>query len=173
MNTTDFVSAFRWVQGAIVFGGSCVAAAERLAHQPRRRRDRDCLHCMIAQKIGTILPAGTASGCMRWLGGTTPEGRADLPDVMACEGAPCDDVRGRVFQALVDVSTVGCGACDTVRARSPRCRSHHDGCRMRCLGWRARALPVMTCPGRGCLLRDGGRMPDSGTLAIRSQQSRG
>ena len=66
--------------------------AQRLAHQPRRRRDRDCLHCMIAQKIGTILPAGTASGCMRWLGGTTPEGRADLPAKLAPAGGAWDGV---------------------------------------------------------------------------------
>ena len=82
-------------------------------------------------KIGTISPAGTASGCMRWLGGTTPEERADLPDVMAREGGAWDGVRGRSFLALVDATTVGCAARDTVRGRCPRLRSHHDGRRMR------------------------------------------
>jgi hypothetical protein len=42
---------------------------------------------MIPQKIGTISVAGTASGCMRWLGGTTPEARDDLPAMVAREGA--------------------------------------------------------------------------------------
>ena len=51
---------------------------------------------------------------MRWLGGTTPEGRADLPDVLAPEGGAWDGVRMRSFLALVDATTVGCAARDTV-----------------------------------------------------------
>jgi hypothetical protein len=55
--------------------------------------DRECGFADTAAKIGTISVAGTASGCMRWLGGTTPETRADLPDVMAREGATWYSVR--------------------------------------------------------------------------------
>ena len=51
---------------------------------------------------------------MRWLGGTTPEGRADLPDGMAPEGGAWDGVRMRSFLALVDATTVGCVPRDTV-----------------------------------------------------------
>ena len=68
---------------------------------------------------------------MRWLGGTTPEGRADLPDVLAPAGGAWDGVRMRSFLALVAATTVGCAVCDHVRRRSPRFRSHHDGGRMR------------------------------------------
>jgi hypothetical protein len=68
---------------------------------------------------------------MRWLGGTTPEGRANLPDLMAPEGGAWDGVRMRSFLALVDATTVGCAARDTVRGRCTRFRSHHDGGRMR------------------------------------------
>jgi hypothetical protein len=53
---------------------------------------------MIARKIGTISVAGTASGCMRWLGGTTPEVRDHLPDVIAREGAAWDGVRMRFIR---------------------------------------------------------------------------
>jgi hypothetical protein len=81
---------------------------------------------MIPQKIGTISLAGTASGCMRWLGGTTPEGRADLPAMLAPEGAAWDRVRGRSFSALLGAMAVGCV--------SPR--------------WRPRALPAMAFPPR-------------------------
>jgi hypothetical protein len=52
--------------------------------------DQEHLHPMIARTIGAIVLAGTASGCMRWLGGTTPEGRDALPDVMAPAGAAWD-----------------------------------------------------------------------------------
>ena len=62
----------------------------------------------LGSKIGAISLAGTASGCMRWLGGTTPEGRADLPDVMAPEGVPRDGLRGRFSCALLDAMAVGC-----------------------------------------------------------------
>jgi hypothetical protein len=71
---------------------------------------------------------------MRWLGGTTPEARADLPDVLAPEGGACDGVRGRSASAQLDATTLGCAACDTVRGRCPRWRSHHDGRRMRAVG---------------------------------------
>jgi hypothetical protein len=68
---------------------------------------------------------------MRWLGGTTPEVCDDLPNVMALAGAAWDGVRMRFFPALTGVMTVGCAACDTVRGRCRRFRSHHDGGRMR------------------------------------------
>ena len=68
---------------------------------------------------------------MRWLGGTTPEGRDDLPAMLAPEGVPRDGVRMRSFLALVDATTGGCAACDIVRGRSLRFRSHQDGRRMR------------------------------------------
>jgi hypothetical protein len=68
---------------------------------------------------------------MRWLGGTTPEGRADLPDLMAPAGGAWDGVRMRSFLALVDATTGGCAACDHVPGRCRRFRSHHDGRRMR------------------------------------------
>ena len=113
------------------------------------------------------LVAGTASGCMRWLGGTTPEERADLPDVMAYEGVPGDGVRMRSFSALLGVMAVACVPRAGVRGPFLRYRSHAYGRRMRCLGWRARAFPAMACPGNGCLPRDGARMPDSHGLAIR------
>jgi hypothetical protein len=41
------------------------------------------------------------------------------------------------------------------------------------LGWRPSALPVIAFPGTGCVARDGARMPDSHTLAVRPRQSRG
>ena len=43
---------------------------------------------------------------MRWLGGTTPEGRADLPDVLAPEGVPRERLRGQSFPTLVDAMAV-------------------------------------------------------------------
>jgi hypothetical protein len=135
--------------------------------------DRDRLHAMIPRKMATISLAGTASGCMRWLGGTTPEGRDALPDVLAPEGATWDGVRMRFFPALTGVMTVGCVPRDGARGRCPRWRSHHDNCRMRCLGWRSDAFPALACPGNACVARDGARMPDSHALAVRPQQSRG
>ena len=61
--------------------------AQRLAHQPRRhdRLGWRACHTSTFQNRHDLV-AGTASGCMRWLGGTTPEGRADLPDVLTPEG---------------------------------------------------------------------------------------
>jgi hypothetical protein len=96
---------------------------------------------IIAHKIGPISVAGTASGCMRWLGGTTPEVRDHLPDGIAREGAAWDGVRMRFFPALTGVMTVGCAACDTVRGRCPRRRSHHDGGRMRAVGMAPEGAP--------------------------------
>ncbi len=135
--------------------------------------DRDRLYVMIAQNIGTISPAGTASGCMRWLGGTTPEVRDHLPAMLAPEGAAWDSLRGRSASAQLGAMAVGCVPRDGARGRSRRFRSHHDGGRMHCLGWRPRAFPVMACPGNACVSRDGARMPDSHALAVRLQQSRG
>jgi hypothetical protein len=86
---------------------------------------------MIPRKMATISVAGTASGCMRWLGGTTPEGRADLPAMLAPEGAAWDRVRERSFSALLGAMAVGCVPRDGARARSRRFRSHQDGRRMR------------------------------------------
>jgi hypothetical protein len=128
---------------------------------------------MIPQKIGTISLAGTASGCMRWLGGTTPEGRADLPAMLVPEGAAWDRVRGRSSATRLGTMTVGCVPRDGARARSRRFRSRQDGGRMRALGWRARAFPATACPGTACVPCDGARMPDSRRLAIGPQQSPG
>jgi hypothetical protein len=61
---------------------------------------------------------------MRWLGGTTPEARADLPDVLACEGATWDGVRMRSF---------------------PHADGRDDG-RMRAPRHRLRALPAIRFP---------------------------
>ena len=114
-----------------------------------------------------------ASGCMRWLGGTTPEGRADLPAVMACAGVPRERLRGQSSPTLVDATTVGCVPRDDARGRCRRSGSHQDGGRMRALGSRARAFPALACPGRGCVPCDGARMRHSHGLAVGSQQSRG
>ena len=72
---------------------------------------RECGFADTAAKIGAISLAGTASGCMRWLGGTTSEARADLPDVLAPEGAARD--------SAPTMMAAGCGAWDSVRRRSP------------------------------------------------------
>ena len=74
---------------------------------------------------------------MRWLGGTTLEGRVDLPDLMAREGGAWDGVRGRSFLALVDATTVGCLPWE----RCPRSGSHQDGRRMRGPGMPPAGLP--------------------------------
>jgi hypothetical protein len=71
---------------------------------------------------------------MRWLGGTTPEGRVDLPAVMAFAGVAWDGLRGRSFSALLDAMTVGCMPRDGARGRCRRSGSYHDGGWMRCLG---------------------------------------
>jgi hypothetical protein len=63
---------------------------------------------------------------MRGLGGTTPEGRADPPAMLASAGVPHDDLRGQSFPALMDAMTVGC----------------------RSLGWRPRAFPAIPFPPR-------------------------
>jgi hypothetical protein len=47
---------------------------------------------------------------MRWLGGTTPEARADLPAMLAFAGAAWDGVRRRSSAALMAAMTVGCGS---------------------------------------------------------------
>jgi hypothetical protein len=88
--------------------------------------DRDRLHAMIPRKMATISVAGTASGCMRWLGGTAPEGRDDLPDGMAPAGGAWDGVRMRSSCARLDAMTVGCPS----------------------LGWRPRAFPAIPFPPR-------------------------
>jgi hypothetical protein len=65
-------------------------------------------------KIGTISGRGAASGCMRWLGGTTPEVRDHLPAMLAPEGAAWDSLRGRSASARLDVMAVACVPRDTV-----------------------------------------------------------
>jgi hypothetical protein len=152
--------------------GSLVPA-QRLAHQPRRRIDRDGVRTTSRFQNRRDRVAGTASGCMRWLGGTTPEARADLPTVLAFAGVPCDGVRRRSSAALLGAMAVRCVPRDGARGRCPRFRSHHDGGRMRCLGWRARALPAIACPGNACVSRDGARMPNSRVMAVGLRQSRG
>jgi hypothetical protein len=72
--------------------------AQRAAHQPRRRLDRDCVPVDSNVQNWNDLVAGTASGCMRWLGGTAPQGRDDLPDGMAPEGGAWDGLRGRFIR---------------------------------------------------------------------------
>jgi hypothetical protein len=54
---------------------------------------------------------------MRWLGGTTPEARDDLPDVLTPEGGAWDGVRMRSFATQLGVMAVGCAVCDRVRRR--------------------------------------------------------
>jgi hypothetical protein len=148
-------------------------SAQRVAHQPRRRIDRDCVpgdsNCQNRHDLGPR----AASGCMRWLGGTTPEARDDLPAMLAPEGAAWDGVRMRFSAARLDAMTVGCVPWDGVRGPSRRFRSHQDGPGMRCLGWRPQAFPALACPGTGCVPRDRARMPDSDALAVGAQQSRG
>jgi hypothetical protein len=128
---------------------------------------------MIPRKMATISVAGTASGCMRWLGGTTPEGRADLPDVLAPEGGAWHAVCGRSSTTRLDATTVGCVPWHSARGRCRRFRSHHDGGRMRALGSHPQAFPVLACPGMGCVVRDSARMPDSRMMAVRLRQSPG
>jgi hypothetical protein len=75
---------------------------------------------------------------MRWLGGTTPEARADLPDVMAREGATWYSVRMPSF---------------------PHADGRDDG-RMRGMECRPRAVPAIPFPPRqrsGALLWDAAR----------------
>ena len=85
--------------------------------------DRDRLHAMIPRKMATISVAGTASGCMRWLGGTTPEGRANLPAMLAPAGAAWDGVRMRSFSTRLDAMAVACLPWDGVRGPFLRFRS--------------------------------------------------
>jgi hypothetical protein len=93
--------------------------------------DRDCLHLHDTTKNRDDLGRRNGVGWMRWLGGTAPEGRDDLPDVLAPEGGAWDGVRMRSVSTRLDATTVACAARDTVRGRCPRFRSHQDGRRMR------------------------------------------
>jgi hypothetical protein len=108
--------------------------AQRLAHQPRRTYRSGTPSSHDSTENRHDLGPRAASGCMRWLGGTTPEGRADLPAMLAFAGVPCDGVRGRSSCALLGAMAVGCVLGDGARGRCPRWRSHHDSGRMRCLG---------------------------------------
>jgi hypothetical protein len=96
---------------------------------------------MIAHKIGAISLAGTASGCMRWLGGTTLEGRADLPAMLAHAGGAWDGDRMRSSCALMGAMAVGCVPRAGARGPSRRFRSHHDGGRMRAVGMAFAGVP--------------------------------
>ena len=78
---------------------------------------------------------------MRWLGGTTPEGRADLPDVLAREGVPGDGVRMRSSATRLDAMTAGCPSRDGVRGPFLRFHSHQDGGRMRAVGMAFAGVP--------------------------------
>jgi hypothetical protein len=153
--------------------GSLVPA-QRLAHQPRRtdRSGSSSRHDSTENRTD-LARRGAASGCMRWLGGTAPEGRADLPDLMAPEGAAWDGVRMRSSGALLGAMAVAWVSRAGARGRCPRFRSHHDGGRMRALGCGSKAFPAIACPSNGCVACDSARMPDSRALAIRLQQSRG
>ena len=148
--------------------------AQRVAYQPRRpnRSELPSPHDSTKNRHD-LARRGAASGCMRWLGGTTPEARADLPDVMAREGVPGDGVRMRSFAARLDAMAVAWVSRAGARGRCPRFRSHHDGGRMRALGCGSKAFPAIACPSNGCVACDSARMPDSRALAIRPQQSRG
>ena len=77
-------------------GRSCPPNAWRISRAAPI--DRDCRHLHDTTENRHDLAAGTASGCMRWLGGTTPEAGVDLPDVLAPEGAAWHDARGRSFR---------------------------------------------------------------------------
>jgi hypothetical protein len=121
---------------------------------------------MIPHKIGTISLAGTASGCMRWLGGTTPNGRADLPDVLAREGVPGDGVRMRSFAARLDAMAVACLPWDGIRRPFLRFRSPpgrpSDACRWdaarKCSRrWPVQAVDAFPVMARGCPIRTGWR----------------
>jgi hypothetical protein len=149
-------------------------ATQRAAHQPRRtdRLGSSSRHDT-TENGHDFARRGAASGCMRWLGGTTPEGRANLPAMLAPAGAAWDGVRMRSSGALMGAMAVGCVPRAGARGRCRRFRSHHDGGRMRGLGWRSRAFPVLACPSTGCVARDGARMPDSHAMAVGLRQSRG
>jgi hypothetical protein len=47
----------------------------------------------------------------------------------------------RSFATWLDATTVACAARDTVRGRSRRFRSHHDGGRMRAVGIAPEGVP--------------------------------
>jgi hypothetical protein len=120
-------------------GCSCPPNALRISRAAPIDRDR--FHVMIPRKIGPISLAGTASGCMRWLGGTTPEGRADLPTVLAPEGAAWHVVRGRSFATRLDATTVAGVPRDGIRGSCRRFRSHQDSGRMHCSGMPPEGVP--------------------------------
>jgi hypothetical protein len=82
--------------------------AQRVAHQPRRRLDRDCRHLHDTTENRHDLARRNGVGWMRWLGGTTPEGRDDLPDGMAPAGGAWDGVRGRSSVTRLGAMAVGC-----------------------------------------------------------------
>ena len=90
---------------------------------------------------------------MRWLGGTTPEGRADLPDVLAPEGAAWDDRRRRSVLALVDATTVGCVPLAERPRAFPAIAFLRAGGRMRAAGIAPEGIP------RDGLSRQGMRSP--------------
>jgi hypothetical protein len=83
---------------------------------------------------------------MRWLGGTAPEGRADLPTVLAPKGVPRDGVRMRSFATRLDAMAVGCVPWDGVRGPFLRFRSPPgrppDACRWDAARKRSRRWPV-------------------------------
>ena len=128
-------------------------AAQRLAHQPRRTDRLGTLSRHDTTEHRPDSAAGTASGCMRWLGGTTPEGRDDLPDGMAPAGGAWDGVRMRSSGALLGAMAVVWVSRAGARGRCPRYRSHHDGGRMRAFGMASEGVP-----GAG-LSRQGMRSP--------------
>jgi hypothetical protein len=107
---------------------SCVPNAWRISRAAVIDRDGVCTTSRFQNRRDLI--AGTASGCMRWLGGTTPEAGVDLLAMLAPEGAAWDCRRGRSFSALMGVMAVGCVPRDGTRGRCPRFRSHQDGGRM-------------------------------------------
>jgi hypothetical protein len=137
--------------------------AQRAAHQPRRTdRSRSSSRHDSTKNLHDLARCGAASGCMRWLGGTTPEARADLPDVMAREGVPGDGVRMRSFAARLDAMAVACLPWDGVRGpflrfRSPPGRPPDaclwDAARKRSRRWPVQAGHAFLVTARGCPIR--------------------
>ena len=135
--------------------------AERVAHQPRRRIDRDGVPGDSNRQNRHDLGPRASSGCMRWLGGTTREVRDHLPAMLAPEGAAWDSLRGRSAATRLGAMTVGCVPRDGARARSRRFRSHAmavgcvpcDHVRGPSRRWPVQAMDAFPVMAVGCLIR--------------------
>ena len=87
-------------------GRSCPPNAWRISRAAMIDRNGVCAQSTFQNRHD--LAAGTASGCMRWLGGIPTEARDHLPAMLARAGVPRDGVRGRFSCALTGVMAVGC-----------------------------------------------------------------